>query len=87
MQQLPLMAHTQCWQPAVCVLVCWSVGLCSTALLVYLWCAGWLLRMVCDTRLREEFETLHQAVLELVKVCHVYFGSPGVSVAFGLLSV
>lgn len=29
---------------------------------------GWLLRMVCDGRLREEFETLHQAVLELVKV-------------------
>jgi hypothetical protein len=24
--------------------------------------------MVCDTRLREEFETLHQAVLELIRV-------------------
>jgi hypothetical protein len=30
--------------------------------------AGWLLRLTCDTKLREEFETLHQAVLELLKV-------------------
>lgn len=42
-----------------------------TLLCLCVWCAGWLLRMVCDTRLREEFETLHQAVLELVRVCHV----------------
>jgi hypothetical protein len=37
----------------VCVLAVWT---------------GWLLRLACDTHLREEFETLHQAVLELVKV-------------------
>lgn len=37
----------------VCVLAVWT---------------GWLLRLACDTHLREEFETLHQAVLELVRV-------------------
>jgi hypothetical protein len=30
--------------------------------------AGWLLRLTGDAKLREEFETLHQAVLELLKV-------------------
>lgn len=27
-----------------------------------------MLRLACDVRLREEFETLHQAVLELIRV-------------------
>jgi hypothetical protein len=30
--------------------------------------AGWLLRLACDGQLKEEFETLHQAVIELLKV-------------------
>jgi hypothetical protein len=39
-------------------------------LLLLLWLAwlGWLLRMACNERMKEEFDTLHEAVLEMLKV-------------------
>jgi hypothetical protein len=44
---------------------------CSTAalllLLPYL-VPGWLLRLACNERMKEEFDTLHEAVLEMLKV-------------------
>lgn len=30
--------------------------------------AGWLLRMACNERMKEEFDTLHEAVIEMLKV-------------------
>jgi hypothetical protein len=31
---------------------------------------GWLLRLACNERMKEEFDTLHEAVLEMLKVIH-----------------
>lgn len=35
--------------------------------------AGWLLRMACNERMKEEFDTLHEAVVEILKVKHWCF--------------
>lgn len=47
-------------------------ALLPAATLVLYRCAGWLLLMACNERMKEEFDTLHEAVIEILKVINAH---------------